>query len=77
MEQKYANTEKVECKEPALTTLISEVAPGTNTQSKQAHVLQYKGNRRHVLRPRSPSAGVATVLSYSLRELFQVIRSFS
>jgi len=42
MKRKYMNTGKVQWKEPELTTLISEVGGGTNMQSKQARVLQYK-----------------------------------
>jgi len=42
MQQKYMNTDKARLKEPELTTLISEVGCGTNVQSKQVHVLQYK-----------------------------------
>jgi len=42
MQQKYMNTGKARLKEPESTTLISEVGSGTNVQSKQVHVLQYK-----------------------------------
>jgi len=36
------NNDKAQQKEPELTTLISEAGGGTNMQSKQARVLQYK-----------------------------------
>jgi len=42
MKRKCMNTDKARLKESELTTLISEVSGGTNVQSKQAHVLQYK-----------------------------------
>jgi len=42
MKQKHVNTDKTQWKEPALTTLISEVGGGTNMQSKPARVLHYK-----------------------------------
>jgi len=42
MKRKYMNTDKTQWKEPELTTLISEVGGGTNTQSKPACILQYK-----------------------------------
>ena len=43
MKRKSMNTDKAQWKEPGLTTLINEVGSGTNTQSKQPHVAQYKG----------------------------------
>ena len=42
MKRKYMNTDKAQLKKPKLRTLTSEVCGGTNVQSKQAHVLQYK-----------------------------------
>jgi len=42
MKQKYMNIDRAQCKEPELTTLISEVGGSTNMQSMQARVLQYK-----------------------------------
>jgi len=42
MKRKYMNSDKAQRQEPVLITLISEVGGGTNLQSKQAHVLQYK-----------------------------------
>ena len=43
MERKYMNSDKVQRKEPELTTCWSgTVGGGTNIQSKQAHVLRYK-----------------------------------
>jgi len=42
MKRKYMNTDKAQWKKPELTTLISEVGGGTNMQSMQARVLQYK-----------------------------------
>ena len=42
MKRKYTNTDKTHWKEPELTTLFNEVGGGTNMQSKQARVLQYK-----------------------------------
>jgi len=38
----YMNADKAQWKDPKLTTLISEVGGGTNIQSKQARVPQYK-----------------------------------
>jgi len=55
----YMNSEKALCKEPELTTLISEVCGGTNIQSKLAFC-NVTRNRRLRLSPRSQSAGVAT-----------------
>jgi len=52
MKRKYMNTDKVQWKEPELTTLVGEVVGGTNIQNKQAHVLHYvKRNRRLGLSP--------------------------
>jgi len=42
MKRKYMNTDKAQWKELELTTIISEVGGGTNMQSKQARILQYK-----------------------------------
>jgi len=42
MKRKYMNTDSAQWKEPEWTTLIREVGVGTNMQSKQARVLQYK-----------------------------------
>jgi len=42
MKRKYMNTEKTQWKKPELTTLICEVGDGTNMQSKQSRVPQYK-----------------------------------
>ena len=42
MKRKYMNTDKAQWKKPELTPLINEVGGGTNMQSKQARVLQYK-----------------------------------
>ena len=42
VERKFMKSNKAQWKEPELTTLISEVGAGTNIQSKQVHILQYK-----------------------------------
>jgi len=42
MERKHMSSGKVKWKKSELITLISEVGGGRNTQSKQAHVQQYK-----------------------------------
>ena len=42
MKRKHMNTNKAQWKEPELTASVNEVDGGTNVQSKQAHVLQYK-----------------------------------
>jgi len=42
MERKYMNSDKIQSKSPSLQPLISEVGGGTNIQSKQGRILQYK-----------------------------------
>jgi len=41
MERKYLNSNKAQCINPQLTTIISEMCGGTNMQSNQACILQY------------------------------------
>jgi len=40
-ERKYLNSDKAQCRDPKLTTIISEVCGGTSIQSNQACILQY------------------------------------
>jgi len=49
-EWKYMNAGKAQWKEPELITVISEVGGGTNIQSKQARVPQYKAQSKKVKR---------------------------
>jgi len=47
MEQNYVNSDKAQWKEPKLATVIgSKVSVGTNTQCKQACVLQCKSQSK-------------------------------
>jgi len=41
MERKYFNSNKAQCIDPKLATIISGVCGGTNTLSNQACILQY------------------------------------
>jgi len=49
MERKYLNSNKAQCVDPKLTTIISEGCGGTNIQCNQACILQYYKSKSKTL----------------------------